>query len=57
VAANVPELIAEPLGRNWLERARRSTSAEPLTTAEYRQRPLSPESWEALNRHPQFQAV
>ena len=57
VAANVPELITEPLGRNWLERARRSTSAEPLTTAEYRQRPLSPESWEALNRHPQFRAV
>lgn len=55
VAANVPELITEPLGPNWLERARRSTSAEPLTTAEYRQRPLSPESWEALNQHPQFQ--
>ncbi len=54
VAANVPELITEPLGQNWLERARRSTSAEPLTAAEYRQRPLSPESGEALNQHPQF---
>ncbi|MBN2508605.1 MAG: methyltransferase [Verrucomicrobia bacterium] len=54
IAANTPELIAEPLGRRWLGRARRSTSAEPLWEPLYRQARLSPESWERLRRHPQF---
>jgi hypothetical protein len=56
IAANTPELIAEPLGREWLKRVRRSTSAEPLTDPAYRQAPLSMESWERLQRHPQFRA-
>ena len=55
VAANRPDLIAEPLDREWLLRARRSTSAEPLHTAQYCQQPLSEPSWDALLRLPQFQ--
>lgn len=54
LAANVPELIAEPLGLDWLRRAQRSTSAEPLRQAEYRQQPLSAPSWSSLRSHPQF---
>jgi queuine tRNA-ribosyltransferase len=56
VAANAPELIAQPLEPGWLERARRSGSAEPLTTAQYRQQPLSPETFAALAAHPQFRS-
>ena len=55
IAANTLELLDEPLSRNWLERARRSRSAEPLWTPVYRQAHLSRESWEKLSRHPQFQ--
>ncbi len=54
IAANDPKLINEPLDRRWLVRARRSSSAEPLTTSEYRQAPLSLDSFEKLSRHPQF---
>lgn len=54
IAANSMGLIAEPLDRKWLFRARKSTSAEPLHTPVYRQSPLSEETWEQLNRHPQF---
>ena len=54
IAANSPELVAEPLGREWLQRVRRSTSAEPLREAVYRQAPLAEETWEQLQRHPQF---
>jgi tRNA U34 5-methylaminomethyl-2-thiouridine-forming methyltransferase MnmC len=54
IAANAPELIREPLGEEWLKRARRSTSAEPLRTSEYRQAPLSGETWERLTGHRQF---
>jgi tRNA U34 5-methylaminomethyl-2-thiouridine-forming methyltransferase MnmC len=54
IAANAPELIAEPLDRRWLARARRSTSAEPLWEPTYRQSKLSTETWEKLQRHPQF---
>lgn len=54
VAANRLELIEEPLDRVWLARARRSTSAEPLREAVYRQGPLSEENWQRLIRHPQF---
>ena len=56
VAANTPALLSEPLGRPWLERARRSTSAEPMWEPLYRQAPLSPKTWERLRGHPQFQA-
>lgn len=54
VAANRLELIEEPLDRVWLARARRSTSAEPLREAVYRQGPLSEENWQRLIGHPQF---
>ena len=54
IAANSPSLISEPLGHNWLRRARRSTSAEPLHEAVYRQAPLAEETWAKLARHGQF---
>jgi tRNA U34 5-methylaminomethyl-2-thiouridine-forming methyltransferase MnmC len=54
IAANAFELITEPLDRKWLERAHRSSSAEPLWTADYRQRKISPETYEKLRLHPQF---
>jgi tRNA U34 5-methylaminomethyl-2-thiouridine-forming methyltransferase MnmC len=55
IAANTLALLDEPLGRDWLERARRSRSAEPMREPAYRQAHLSRESWEKLARHPQFQ--
>jgi tRNA U34 5-methylaminomethyl-2-thiouridine-forming methyltransferase MnmC len=54
IAANALALIDEPLNRQWLERARRSTSAEPLREPNYRQAPLSATTWEKLQQHPQF---
>lgn len=54
IAANTPRLVDEPLDRRWLSRARNSTSAEPLWEPVYRQAPLSPGTWERLQRHPQF---
>ena len=55
LAANTLALLDEPLDRRWLERARRSTSAEPLHEPRYRQAPLAEETWERLRAHPQFQ--
>ena len=57
VAANTVELINEPLDQRWLERARRSGSAEPLWESIYRQAPLSDETRERLRSHPQFSAL
>lgn len=57
IAANTPELITEPLDRRWLQRAQRSTSAEPLWEPVYRQARLSPATWGRLQEHPQFQCV
>jgi tRNA U34 5-methylaminomethyl-2-thiouridine-forming methyltransferase MnmC len=57
VAANTLKLIDEPLERRWLQRARRSTSAEPMWEPVYRQARLAPETWEKLQQHPQFSAV
>ena len=54
IAANSLELLTEPLDQRWLDRARRSHSAEPMTEAVYRIAPLTPESWEKLRQHPQF---
>ena len=48
-------LLTEPLDRRWLERARNSTSAEPMCEPVYRQAPLAPATWTALREHPQFQ--
>ncbi len=55
VAANAPELVSTPLDCRWLERARRSDSAEPLRDGKYQKRPLSAETWARLAAHPQFQ--
>jgi len=54
IAANTIELLAEPLDRKWLERARRSTSAEPLWEPVYRQEKLCGDTWEKLRQHRQF---
>jgi tRNA U34 5-methylaminomethyl-2-thiouridine-forming methyltransferase MnmC len=56
IAANTPDLIAEPLDRRWLERAHRSSSAEPLWEPVYRQARLSPATWNKLLQHPQFRS-
>jgi hypothetical protein len=56
VAANTLELIDAPLARQWLERARRSGSAEPLHGTIHTQVPLSAESWEQLQQHGQFRS-
>ena len=54
VAANVRNLIDEPLNHPWLQRAQRSGSAEPLQGEKYRQAPLTAETWRRLRDHPQF---
>ena len=54
IAANTPDLLAEPLDRRWLERARRSSSAEPMWEPVYRQVPLSPATLDKLLVHKQF---
>jgi tRNA U34 5-methylaminomethyl-2-thiouridine-forming methyltransferase MnmC len=54
VAANSLSLLDEPLDHRWLERARRSDSAEPLQEAVYRQAKLTDESRRKLEQHPQF---
>ena len=56
IAANTPELIAEPLDRRWLQRAHRSTSAEPMWDPVYRQARLPAATWEKLQQHPQFRS-
>jgi tRNA U34 5-methylaminomethyl-2-thiouridine-forming methyltransferase MnmC len=55
IAANDLSLIAEPLDRRWLERARRSHSAEPMIEPVYCTAPLSDNTWKKLQLHPQFQ--
>jgi len=57
IAANAFELLSEPLDRRWLLRARRSSSAEPMWEPVYRQARLSPQTWEALQEHPQFSST
>ena len=54
IAANSLDLLEEPLDARWLQRVHRSTSAEPMWTPNYRQAPLSPETWEKLRQHRQF---
>lgn len=54
IAANTLDLISEPLNQRWLDRARRSHSAEPLHDDVYKIGPLTAESWEKLRTHPQF---
>jgi hypothetical protein len=54
IAANARGMLEEPLPPAWLQRARKSKSAEPLREPVYRQAPLSQASWDALLQHPQF---
>ena len=54
IAASTLKLLAEPLDRRWLERARRSHSAEPMVESVYRIAPLTAGSWKKLQAHPQF---
>ena len=54
IAANTLALLTEPLDRRWLDRARRSHSAEPMVEPVYQIAPLSAASWEKLQAHPQF---
>jgi hypothetical protein len=54
IAANTLKLLTEPLDLRWLDRARRSHSAEPMVESVYRIAPLTAESWEKLQAHPQF---
>jgi tRNA U34 5-methylaminomethyl-2-thiouridine-forming methyltransferase MnmC len=54
IAANDLNLISEPLDARWLERAKRSHRAEPLIENVYRIAPLSADSREKLQAHPQF---
>lgn len=54
VAANAMALLDEPLDAAWLERVRKSRSAEPLQEPTYQQSPLSAESWARLAAHSQF---
>jgi tRNA U34 5-methylaminomethyl-2-thiouridine-forming methyltransferase MnmC len=54
IAANMLELLDEPLDHRWLKRAGRSHSAEPMKEDVYRIAPLTTESWSKLQAHPQF---
>jgi len=54
IAANSLNLLAEPLGQRWLERALRSDCAEPLREAVYARTALSPATANQLRKHPQF---
>ena len=56
VASNTLKLIQTPLSHDWLARAKRSTSAEPMLQPIYQQRPLSEENRQRLTLHPQFQS-
>ncbi len=54
IAANTLALIDQPLDRKWLARTERSTSAEPMVGATYRQAPITARTRELLAAHPQF---
>ena len=54
IAANSLELLQQPLDRRWLQRAHRSTSAEPMWEPVYHQSALHPETSARLDQHPQF---
>jgi tRNA U34 5-methylaminomethyl-2-thiouridine-forming methyltransferase MnmC len=55
IAANDLSLIAEPLDLRWLDRAKRSHSAEPMMEPIYHTMPLSAAALKKLSAHPQFQ--
>lgn len=53
LAANDLALLSAPLGRDWLERVRRSTRGAPLRT-ERPGGPIAEDDWTRLLAHPQF---
>jgi tRNA U34 5-methylaminomethyl-2-thiouridine-forming methyltransferase MnmC len=55
IAANTRNLLVKPLDHDWLARARRSHSAEPLHQPIYSRAPLTSNSISGLQAHPQFQ--
>lgn len=57
LAATHRQLVERPLPAAWLARAKRSVCAEPLRDPHYQRRRLTPESWEKLQAHPQFQPL
>lgn len=57
VASNARDEVRLLLGWRWLERARRSSTAEPWSGPPYDRRPLSQETWQRLILHPQFAAL
>ena len=57
IAANTPDLIAEPLEQRWLSRALRSHSAEPMVKPVYSTARLSAETRDKLHSHPQFRCA
>lgn len=54
LAANTRLFVPKLLDASWLDRARRSHSAEPLHEPRYLQRALAAETLHALESHPQF---
>lgn len=56
LAANHSEMLDDLLDARWLERARRSKSAEPLWEPSYRQAPLASDTEARLILHPQFKS-
>jgi tRNA U34 5-methylaminomethyl-2-thiouridine-forming methyltransferase MnmC len=54
IAANSLALLDEPLDTDWLKRAERSDSAEPLHGGTYSQAPLTSDTLARLRAHPQF---
>jgi queuine tRNA-ribosyltransferase len=54
IAATDAGLIEKLLPREWLTKAQRSHSAEPLRESKYVQQPLRPATLDALKNHPQF---
>lgn len=54
LASNDPALLQEAFGIKFLERVRKSDSAEPLWEPIYRQAPIRPETMARLQKHPQF---
>ena len=54
IAANTLDLIPRPLAKQWLDRVRCSTNAEPLREDIYTKSPITKESLEKLLTHPQW---
>jgi tRNA U34 5-methylaminomethyl-2-thiouridine-forming methyltransferase MnmC len=54
IAATDLSMLERPLDERWLERVKKSDSAEPLLEPVYHRAPISAASWRKLLAHPQF---